>query len=71
MALQRIADAVRRRSAAGKRGETSGCFEGLPLTQIGTTAKEPRLRIAGANGEWLVWAKLSELKEAWQKPLRW
>ena len=21
--------------------------------------------------EWLVWAKLSELKEAWQKPLRW
>ena len=32
--------------------------------------KEPRLRIAGANGEWLVWAKLAELKEAWQKPLR-
>jgi phosphoribosylformylglycinamidine synthase len=29
------------------------------------------LRIAGANGEWLIWVKLATLKEAWQKPLRW
>jgi phosphoribosylformylglycinamidine (FGAM) synthase-like enzyme len=43
----------------------------LPLAKIGTTVKEPRLRIAGENGEWLVWLKLDELKEAWQKPLRW
>ncbi len=42
----------------------------IPLSQIGQTCKEPRLRIAGANGEWLVWAQLAELKEAWQKPLR-
>jgi len=28
------------------------------------------LRIAGADGEWLVWAKLSELKEAWQMTMR-
>ena len=46
-------------------------FAGLPLTKIGTTVKEPRLRIAGDDGEWLIWAKLEELKEAWQKPLRW
>jgi phosphoribosylformylglycinamidine synthase len=46
-------------------------FTGLPLTRIGTTVKEPRLRIAGASGEWLIWSKLDELKEAWQKPLRW
>ena len=46
-------------------------FAALPLTKIGTTVKEPRLRIAGADGEWLIWAKLEELKEAWQKPLRW
>ena len=46
-------------------------FAGLPLVKVGTTVKEPRLRIAGENGEWLVWAKLDELKEAWQKPLRW
>lgn len=47
------------------------CFAGLPLAKIGTTVAEPRLRIAGAGGEWLVWTKLAELKEAWQKPLRW
>src|SRR5262249_53428421 len=41
------------------------------LTQIGQTCKEPRLRIAGANGEWIIWAQLADLKEAWQKPLRW
>jgi len=46
-------------------------FAGLPLSRIGTTVKEPRLRIAGENGEWLIWSKLDELKEAWQKPLRW
>jgi phosphoribosylformylglycinamidine synthase subunit PurSL len=43
----------------------------IPVTQIGTTCKEPRLRVAGANGEWILWAKLADLKEAWQKPLRW
>jgi len=46
-------------------------FAGVPLAKIGTTVKEPRLRIAGQNGEWLIWSKLDELKEAWQKPLRW
>jgi phosphoribosylformylglycinamidine synthase II len=42
----------------------------IPLSQLGQTCPEPRLRMAGANGEWLIWAQLSELKEAWQKPLR-
>jgi phosphoribosylformylglycinamidine synthase len=46
-------------------------FGGLPLVKIGQTVKEPRLRIAGASGEWLVWANLAELREAWQKPLKW
>ncbi len=46
-------------------------FAGLPLEKIGTTVAEPRLRIAGSNGEWLIWEKLATLKEAWQKPLRW
>ncbi|HEV3145911.1 MAG TPA: AIR synthase-related protein [Gemmataceae bacterium] len=45
-------------------------FENLPLLKIGRTVREPRLRIAGANGEWLIWAQLEELKEAWQRPLR-
>jgi phosphoribosylformylglycinamidine synthase II len=47
------------------------CFAGLPLAKVGVTVAEPRLRIAGAGGEWLVWVKLAELKESWQKPLRW
>jgi phosphoribosylformylglycinamidine synthase len=41
-------------------------FTGLPLTKLGTTMKEPRLRIAGADGEWVVWAPLNDLKAAWQ-----
>ncbi len=45
-------------------------FGELPLYRVGVTAKQPRLRIAGANGEWLIWAPLDQLKEAWQKPLR-
>ncbi len=43
----------------------------IPLTQLGQTCKEPRLRIAGKNGEWIIWAELRQLKEVWQKPLRW
>jgi phosphoribosylformylglycinamidine synthase len=42
----------------------------IPLVRLGQTVKEERLRIAGSNGEWLVWTTLAELKEAWQKPLR-
>ena len=43
----------------------------LPVTEIGKTVKEPRLRIAGASGEWIVWLSLQQLKDAWQKPLMW
>ena len=49
----------------------ASCFAGGPIVRVGKTLAEPRLRVAGANGEWLLWVKLSELKEAWQKPLRW
>ena len=47
------------------------CFARLPIAKIGVTVGEPRLRIAGSGGDWLIWVKLAELKEAWQKPLRW
>jgi phosphoribosylformylglycinamidine synthase len=46
-------------------------FGELPLRRIGQTVREPRLRIAGAAGEWIVWAALDQLKQAWQKPLAW
>jgi phosphoribosylformylglycinamidine synthase len=42
------------------------CFAGLPLASVGTTVPESRLRIAGTNGEWVVWAPLAELKAAWR-----
>src|SRR5206468_3539840 len=44
---------------------------GVPLAQLGQTVREPRLRIAGASGAWVVWATLDDLKQAWQEPLRW
>jgi phosphoribosylformylglycinamidine synthase len=43
----------------------------VPCARVGHTTRESRLRIAGSDGEWIVWAALDELKEAWQKPLRW
>jgi phosphoribosylformylglycinamidine synthase len=42
----------------------------VPLVRIGQTVAEERLRIAGSNGEWVIWAALDDLKKAWQKPLR-
>jgi phosphoribosylformylglycinamidine synthase len=44
--------------------------EVVPLRRLGQTCTEPRLRIAGRSGEWLIWAALADLKEAWQEPLR-
>jgi phosphoribosylformylglycinamidine (FGAM) synthase-like enzyme/phosphoribosylformylglycinamidine (FGAM) synthase PurS component len=41
----------------------------VPVALLGQTCKEPRLRIAGASGAWVVWAGLAQLKEAWQRPL--
>ncbi|HTK76590.1 MAG TPA: phosphoribosylformylglycinamidine synthase subunit PurL [Gemmataceae bacterium] len=41
-------------------------FAELPLIRLGTTTAEPRLRIAGKSGEWIIWAPLKELKAAWQ-----
>ncbi|MBI3409258.1 MAG: phosphoribosylformylglycinamidine synthase subunit PurL [Planctomycetes bacterium] len=42
----------------------------VPLLALGETVREPRLRIAGSSGMWIVEATLASLKEAWQKPLR-
>jgi phosphoribosylformylglycinamidine synthase len=41
------------------------------VRRLGTTVKEPRLRVAGASGEWVVWASAADLKAAWKKPLDW
>jgi phosphoribosylformylglycinamidine synthase len=46
-------------------------FGPLPCVEVGQTVAEPRLRVAGASGEWIIWLPLAQLKEAWQKPLAW
>jgi len=56
---------------AGSASALELCFTSVPLLRIGQTLKEPRLRIAGRSGTWVVWANLADLKEAWQGPLRW
>jgi phosphoribosylformylglycinamidine synthase len=45
------------------------CLADVPFFEIGRTTKETRLRIAGNNGEWIVWAQLADLQKAWQQPL--
>jgi phosphoribosylformylglycinamidine synthase len=51
--------------------EFRGCLTGLPAERVGRTVAEPRLRIAVGASEWLIDAALTDLKEAWQSPLRW
>lgn len=56
----------------GKESAFQQCLgQDVPFQKVGETCKEPRLRIAGSKGEWIIWAQLADLKEAWQKPLRW
>src|SRR5262249_17279269 len=48
------------------------CFgDNMPPMRIGKTTKEPRLRMEGREGQPIVSASLADVKEAWQKPLRW
>src|SRR5207237_314233 len=56
---------------AGDAPAFQAALSGLPVIKIGTTVKQARLRIAATDGEWVVWASLDDLKEAWKKPLRW
>jgi phosphoribosylformylglycinamidine synthase len=55
----------------GQLSAFEACMDEVPLLRLGRTVPEPRLRIAGTNGEWIVWASLDELREAWQRLLRW
>jgi hypothetical protein len=47
----------------GKLGEVAGAD--------GLGAPEPRLIVTGLDGSVVIDAGVSELKEAWQQPLRW
>jgi phosphoribosylformylglycinamidine synthase len=55
-----------------KTAALQACWAGrAPLHRLGQTVKEPRLRVAGASGEWILWSTAKDMKEAWQRPLRW
>jgi len=45
-------------------------FADLPLSRLGTVRGDDVLRVSGMGGV-MIEAKIGELKEAWQKPLRW
>jgi phosphoribosylformylglycinamidine synthase len=50
-----------------KAADLEACFgPEVPLLRVGQTMREPRLRIAGAGGEWVLWAALKDLTAAWQ-----
>ncbi len=50
-----------------RSAEFEACLRDLPVHEVGKTVKESRLRIAGRSGEWLIWAALDQLRQAWQQ----
>ncbi|HSW58724.1 MAG TPA: phosphoribosylformylglycinamidine synthase subunit PurL [Dehalococcoidales bacterium] len=46
-------------------------MKGIDCAQIGHVSQEEVLQVHGLAGELVMKAPLAELKEAWQKPLRW
>jgi phosphoribosylformylglycinamidine synthase len=46
-------------------------MKGITMAQIGHVKQEETLEVIGLAGEEIMNAALSELKEAWQQPLRW
>ena len=48
-----------------------GMMVGVDFAAIGQITSKERLEIYGLNGEMVLSALIAELKEAWQRPLRW
>jgi len=46
-------------------------MSGVPVAFIGHVNQEEKLEVYGLNGEKIISESIVELKEAWQKPLRW
>jgi len=44
---------------------------GAPFGAVGRVVAEPAFRVRGLRGDLLIDEPIAELKEAWQKPLRW
>jgi phosphoribosylformylglycinamidine synthase len=63
------------RFLVGVAAEDKGRFEqamgGVEFAAIGRVTKSDNLEVYGINGEIVVSLPVAELKDAWQKPLRW
>ncbi len=46
-------------------------LSGIDFAEIGKVTKDKKLDVLGRNGKAVLTAPINELKEAWQKPLRW
>jgi len=58
-------------TVAPGRGEAfQSLFEGRSCAEVGVVREDGRFRVKGLNGELVIDAKIRDLKEAWQRPLR-
>jgi phosphoribosylformylglycinamidine synthase len=57
--------------AAKDKEAFESALKGNALAAIGRVTKDKKLEITGRDGKIIVKAGINELKEAWQKPLRW
>ncbi len=54
-----------------KRREFESTLKGVKFSRIGEVTTSARVEISGLKGQTVVSAPIGDLKEAWQKPLRW
>jgi len=57
--------------APENRGEFEEAMKGISVAHIGQVTDSEVLEVYGVDGRKVVVASLSDLKEAWQRPLRW
>jgi phosphoribosylformylglycinamidine synthase len=53
------------------RHQFEGMMTGVDFAAIGQVTNKEKLEVYGLNGEMVLSALIAELKEAWQRPLRW
>jgi phosphoribosylformylglycinamidine synthase len=46
-------------------------LQGVPIAPLGRVTDENIFRVSGVTGDTIIEKNIAELKEAWQKPLRW
>jgi phosphoribosylformylglycinamidine synthase len=57
--------------ATEDKGRFEKAMKGIEFAAIGRVTKSDKFEVYGINGEELVSLPVAELKEAWQRPLRW